>query len=110
MIQGLQVIGLFFWIGILYLTFLYYKKNAYDGKGFALWSFIWLVMILLVSFPTTFYGIMETLEIKRTVDFLVIGAFLFFSVLIFYLYVKNKINEQKIEEIVRKVAITKARF
>ena len=105
MIQGLQIIGILFGLCMLYLTFLYYKKNAYDGKSFALWSGLWIFFLVIVAFPDTVYGVMDTLEIKRTVDFFVISAFLFFSVLIFYLYVNNKKNQQKIEEIVRKVAL-----
>jgi len=46
MIQGLQIIGILFGLCMLYLTFLYYKKNAYDGKSFALWSGLWIFFLV----------------------------------------------------------------
>lgn len=109
MIVGIQVIGLLFGLIMLYLTFLYYKKKAYTGNSFIVWSFIWICFILIVIFPEQIYGIMETLEIKRTVDFFVISGFLFFSVIIFYLYIITKKNQKMIEDIVRKVAIKRAK-
>ena len=61
----------------------------------------------MVMFPETMYSIMETLSIQRTVDFFVIGGFLFFSVIIFYLYIVVKQTQKKVEMIVRKVALEK---
>ncbi len=61
----------------------------------------------MVMFPETMYSIMETLSIQRTVDFFVIGGFLFFSVIIFYLYIIVKQTQKKVEMIVRKVALEK---
>jgi len=61
----------------------------------------------MVMFPETIYGIMETLNIQRTVDFFVIGGFLFFSIMIFYLYVVVKQTQKKVEMVVRKVALEK---
>lgn len=108
MIYGLQIIGILFGMIMIYMTFLYYKKNAYDGKSFVLWTLLWVFFLAIVAFPETLYGVMETLEIKRTVDFFVISAFLFFSTAIFYLYISTKRNQHKIEEIVRKIAIKKS--
>ena len=61
----------------------------------------------MVMFPETIYGVMETLSIQRTVDFFVIGAFLFFSVIIFYLYIVVKQTQKKVEMVVRKIALEK---
>ena len=61
----------------------------------------------MVMFPETIYGIMETLSIQRTVDFFVIGGFLFFSVIIFHLYVVVKQTQKKVEMVVRRVALEK---
>ena len=61
----------------------------------------------MVMFPETMYSIMETLSIERTVDFFVIGGFLFFSVIIFYLYVVVKQTQKKVEMVVRRIALEK---
>ncbi len=107
MIYGIQIIGVLFALVMIYLTFLFYKKRAYNGRSYILWTGLWIFFLFIVAFPNTLYGIMETLEIKRTVDFFVITAFLFFSVVIFYLYVIVKRSQKMLEEIVRKVALKK---
>lgn len=105
MIYGLQIIGILFGLVMIYLTFLFYKKKAYNGRSLALWMMVWAFFLSIVSFPNTIYGVMDTLEIKRTVDFFVIAAFLFFTVTIFYLYVTVRKNQKTIEDIVRKIAL-----
>ena len=107
MIYGLQIVGILFALIMLYLTFLYYKRNAYSGKSFFIWFCVWLFFLMMVMFPETIYGIMETLSIQRTVDFFVIGGFLFFSVIIFHLYVVVKQTQKKVEMVVRRVALEK---
>ena len=105
MIFGVQIIGIFFAVVMLYLTFLYYKKNHYSISSFILWTIVWIGFLILVLFPQTIYGIMQSLEIERTVDFFVIAGFLFFSLIIFYLYNITKQTQQKVEKLVRKIAI-----
>jgi len=105
MIYGLQMVGMLFALIMLYLTFLYYKRDSYGGRSFFIWFCVWLFFLFMVMFSTTIYGIMETLNIKRTVDFFVIGGFLFFSVIIFHLYVAVKNTQKKVEMVVRRVAL-----
>ncbi len=107
MIYGLQIIGIFFAFMMLYLTFLYYKKDSYGRKSLFIWFCVWIFFLIMVMFPKMIYGLMETFQINRTVDFFVIGGFLFFSVIIFYLYVAVKTTQKKVEAIVRKIAIKK---
>lgn len=105
MILGVQVLGIVFVLVMLYLTFLYYKRQHYSKSSLLLWLAVWLGALVLVIFPETVYGIMETLKIERTVDFFVISGFIFFSVIIFYLYNSVKQMERKMEKLVRKIAI-----
>lgn len=105
MIMGIQLMGIIFVFIMIYLTFLYYKKSHYSAASLSLWMAVWVGALLLVLFPETLYGIMETLKIERTVDFFVICGFMFFIVLIFYLYSAVKQMQRKMEKLVRKVAI-----
>ena len=107
MIPGLQIIGILFGLIMIYLTFINFKKKNYDTKDFAIWTVVWAFFLLMTIFPKVIYGVMESLEIERTVDFFVIGGFMFFSVVIFYLYRSVRKNEKKVEEIVRKIALRK---
>ena len=107
MILGLQIIGILFGLIMLYLTFLYFKRKDYTIPGFVFWTIIWIGFMILVIVPTTIYGLMESLQIERTVDFFVIAGFLFFSVVIFHVYDITKRTQKKVEELVRKIAIDK---
>jgi len=109
MIFGLQIIGLFFGLFMLYLTFLYYKRKDYDIKSFIAWTIIWLFFLIMVIFPASLYGLMEIIDVQRTVDFFVIAGFLFFSLIIFYLFVTVKNIQKKVEKIVREFAIKRAK-
>ncbi len=66
-----------------------------------------VLCLALLFIDETIYGVMETLSIQRTVDFFVIGGFLFFSVMIFHLYVVVKQTQKKVEIVVRRVALEK---
>ena len=107
MIPGLQILGILFGFVMIYLTFINFKRKEYDAKDFSLWLLVWLFFLFMTIFPKLVYGVMESLEIQRTVDFFVIGGFMFFSVVIFYLYRTVRKNEKKVEEIVRKIALRK---
>ena len=108
MIIGLQIVGLIFGLGMLYLTFLHFKRKEYLKGDFIVWSVVWLFFLFMVMFPSTLYGIMESLMIERTVDFFVIGGFMLFSIIIFQMYVSLKRMQNKVEEVVRKVAMDRA--
>jgi hypothetical protein len=105
MIFGLQLIGILFALIMIYFTFLYYKREQYDKRGFIVWLIIWLGFMIMVTIPQTIYGVMEALQIKRTVDFFVIGGFLIFSVLLFRMYVITKQTQKKVEDLVREFAM-----
>lgn len=105
MFIGLQIIGLVFGLVMCYLTFVYYKRKNYDAQAFVVWLSIWISFMVLAVFPSSVYGIMEQLQIQRTVDFFVIGGFLVFSVLLFKSYTLSKKNQKQIEDLVRKLAI-----
>ena len=107
MLISLQIIGMLFGLIMIYFTFLYFRRQEYDKRGFIIWFLIWIGFIIMAAFPQSVYGIMEALEIKRTVDFFVIGGFLVFSVIIFHLYVITKKNQKQVEKLVRKIALIK---
>ncbi|MBR9703537.1 DUF2304 domain-containing protein [Candidatus Woesearchaeota archaeon] len=102
---GVQLVGVLFALIMLYLTFLYYKRSSYSTKSFVLWIIIWCGFLLATFFPSSLYGLMEELNIERTVDLFVIGGFMFFTVIVFYMFSIIKSLERRIEELVRDVAV-----
>lgn len=105
MLAGVQIIGIVFALIMMYLTFVYYQRKNYNLNSMILWFMVWIALLILVSFPETVYGIMQALQIERTADFFVMAGFAFFAVIIFYMYVVLKKTNQKIEMLVRKIAL-----
>lgn len=107
MIPGIQIIGIIFALVMLYFTYVYYKRKSYSYRSLILWGLVWFGVLFLVSFPQIVYGIMGSLQIQRTADFFVMAGFVFFSVVIFHLYITVKKNNEKMEELVRNIAKNK---
>lgn len=103
----LQIFAVIFLLILIYFSFMFYKRKEYSIKDFIFWLLVWIIAIFLVSFPETVYGVMESLQIQRTVDFFVIAGFMFLTVVIFFLYTKIRKLEYKIEIVVRKIALKK---
>ncbi len=108
MIFGVQILAITFVALMMYFTYVNYKRKNYGIQSLLIWMFIWVGAIILVSFPKTIYGIMETLQIQRTADFFTLIGFAFFTVIIFYLYTNVKKNSYKMEHLVRQLAIRDA--
>ena len=108
MIAGIQIIGIIFVLVMIYLTYVQYKRNNYGKRSLILWIIVWLCVLLMVTIPQVIiYGLMGALEIERTADFFVMAGFVFFSLIIFYMYILTKKTSQKMEELVRNVALSK---
>ncbi|MFA6073323.1 MAG: DUF2304 domain-containing protein [Candidatus Woesearchaeota archaeon] len=105
MILSIQIIGIIFSAVMIYFAFTSYKRKSFGITSFLLWCAVWIGTLILISFPQTVYGIMETLKIQRTADFIVLVGFAFFAAIIFYLYTTVKKNNYKIEQLVRQLAI-----
>jgi hypothetical protein len=73
----------------------------------SLWYSVWCTFIILALFPNLLLGVVTTLHFARVFDLLVTGAFMVLVVLIFHIYIKNKKLEQKLETLVRKIALQK---
>jgi hypothetical protein len=105
MISGVQVLGILFCVIMLYLTYVQYRRKSYGYRSLILWVLVWLAALVVVSFPKTIYGLMQVLEIQRTADFFVLFGFAFFAVIVFYMYITVKRNNEKLEGLVRSLAM-----
>jgi len=105
MLAGIQLLGIIFALIMIYMAYVYYRRKNYGIRSLIIWLCVWGAALFLVSFPKTFYGVMELLQIERTADFIVLIGFSFFSVIIFYMYTIVKKNNYKIEQLVRQLAI-----
>ena len=103
-----QILAALFALFMLYWVRSNHKrKNLSTVEGF-FWYSVWLTFIALSIFPNLLIGIVQTLHFARVFDLLVVIAFMILTVLGFYVYLKNKNLEKKLEILARKITINKA--
>lgn len=106
MLLGVQIAGVLFGFFMLYITFLYGKRKEFGSKERIFWVVAWIAFMLLVIFPNALDIIArEVLNISRTLDFLIILGFMFLIGISFHNYILIRKNENKLEKIVRKLAL-----
>jgi len=101
----IQLAGLVFALFMIYLAYLHYKKGEYGVGSFAGWTIVWLIFLIVLTVPETFYGVMGILNITRTADFIVSVIVIFLLVATFNIYAITKKTERQMEKLVRQVAI-----
>lgn len=98
---------------VLFALFMIYwvrsnqKRANLSAVEGSLWYSVWSVFIVLALFPNLLLGIVAALHFARVFDLLVVLAFMVLVMLNFYIYLKNKKLEKKLEELVRKITIGK---
>jgi hypothetical protein len=107
MVLALQVVGIMFMVFMLYLTFLFYKRNNYGKKSFAIWVAVWLGGAFLLLFPQWFATVTEQLRFSRVTDFYIAMAIMFFGIVTFFNFVNVKRQERQVEKLVREFALEK---
>jgi len=107
MVLGIQILGVLFGLFMLYLTFLHRKRKEFTLKEFSAWAAAWIIFMILTLFPGLIDSIVKKVGFVRTLDAYIILGFLFLIGMMFYTYSIVRINQNRIEEIVRKVAIEK---
>jgi hypothetical protein len=108
MLLGIQVLGILFALGLIYLVFLNYKRREFSKAEFLAWLFFWAVFIAITLFPRVLDKFTKTMSITRVMDLLTVLGLLFVTVLAFHNYVTVKKNANKLETVVRKIALAKA--
>lgn len=105
MILGVQIIGMLFAFFMVYYTFLHYKRKEITFKECSAWILLWVLFLIVALFPQILDPIVKSLSLARTMDFFIILGFMFLIGALFYTYTIVRINQNKLEEIVRKIAI-----
>lgn len=104
----LQVISLIFGLYMLYWSFLVYKKKLFNFVELLVWVTIWLVFMSVIVFPESTKVILETFKIQRTMDLLMILAFMLLWVVTYKNYTDNKQLRKKLQDLVKADAIREA--
>lgn len=104
MVLGIQILGLFFGLFMLYYTYLHFKRKEFTVKEFSFWFFLWVIFIYVAFFPDALDFIVKKLSLGRTMDLFIITGFMVLIAIFFYTYLLVRINQRKLEYIVRKIA------
>jgi hypothetical protein len=109
-IIGLQIIGILFALFMLYITYLHQKRKEFTSKESFVWFGAWVLFLLISIAPTGLdFFIKGFLGLGRRIDFFIILGFMFLIGMSFHTYTLVRQNQNKIDKIVRKVALEKAR-
>jgi len=105
MVLGIQIIGIVFAIGMIFLTYLYYRRKDFNIKDFSVWMIAWVIFLIAAIFPNTLNSVLESLRIYSVFDVFIVGGFIFITSIVFYLYRITRRNQKKLEKVVKKIAL-----
>lgn len=105
-ILGVQILGVLFALFMIYITFLHQRRNEFTAKESIFWFGTWICFLLLVIFPIPLdFFIKDVLDFGRRMDFYIVIGFMFLIGTTFYIYVLVRIYQNKVDKLVRKIAI-----
>jgi len=109
MIIGLQIIALIFAFSMVYFAVLHYKRGELGRSEIISWSLMWSAAIVVIIFPELLRTFASTFLVTRVFDFMVIGGFVLVISMIGSAYLRTKRMEKKLEDMIRKEALKKAK-
>ena len=100
-----QFVGVLVALAAMHLTYLYYKRANFSKKELLFWLTIWLGFLLVTIFPRILSPIVGYLGLQRSMDLIMIIAFIILFGLSFHNYTVNHRVMNKIEKLVRELAL-----
>lgn len=102
-----QLVAILFGLFMLYAISIHGKKKTLTLMEVSFWTSLWLIFIVLALFPSLLLGIADALKFSRVFDLLIVIAFMILSLLLFLSYFRQKETAQKVEKLVREMALYK---
>ncbi len=102
----IQFLGVIFGLGMLYFTFVKYKRREINGGELVVWFTGWIVLIIVALVPFALDPIIAPLHFYRRLDFFVVLGFFLLLGLVFFNYSALKKMEKKLELFVRQEALS----
>ncbi len=106
MIAGVQIVGILFGFGLLYLAFVSFKRQEFTPSEWGFWTLLSVVVALISLFPNMLDPIVVRFQFARALDLYVILGFIFLISALFYTYAVSRRTQRQFEELVRKLAIS----
>lgn len=105
MILGVQIFGALFGLFIMYLSFVFMKRDEFTNNEWGFWTVLGLMITFLSVFPRILDPFVQTLNMSRKMDLLIIFGFIFLIGAAFYNYVVARRTQRNLEKLVRKLAL-----
>lgn len=105
----LQIISIIFGLYMFYWSFLSYKKRLFYINELYFWISVWTLFIVVTVLPDTVKFVLQTFQISRTMDLLMILAFMVLWFISFRNYTENQQLKKKLFEMIREEAKKKAK-
>lgn len=109
MIQPIQIIIIIFAIFALSRTYLRLHDNKITKGEFALWTFVWISVVIVAFIPQVIVTLSDLFGLGRGLDLAVMTSIILLLYLIFKSYVRIEMIEQDLTELIRKLALEKPR-
>ncbi|HAZ28793.1 MAG TPA: hypothetical protein DCY48_03420 [Candidatus Magasanikbacteria bacterium] len=101
----IQLFGVIIGLSALHLTHLYYKRKHFTKKELIFWLLIWFGFLFIAIFPMSVRPIVGYLHLNRSMDLIMIIAFVIIFGLSFHNYVMNRRQCDKLERLVRELTM-----
>ncbi len=101
----IQLLGVIFGVGMIYFTFVKYKRKELNRTEFMFWLGCWALLIVIAVIPYALDPIIAPLHFYRRLDFFVVLGFFVLLMLGFHNYTSLKRMERKLEKFVREDAL-----
>jgi len=104
----IQLLGVIFGAGMMYFTFVKYKRRELNRTELLIWFGGWIALVTVALVPYVFDSLIAPLHFYRRLDFFVVVGFFVLLGLSFFNYSKAKKMERKLERYVRKETLEDA--
>ena len=102
---GIQYIGVLFGLLLLYQSFFHFKRKEFTLNEAGVWGLLAIVFMVFSLYPSILDPVVETLNIGRTLDLLIVLGFMFMIAALFHVYSIARRSDRRIEQLVRRIAI-----
>src|SRR3989344_6128176 len=106
MILGLQLLAVIFALIMVYFAYVTFRRSELNRVELTIWTSAWVLATFMILFPDTLRNFAQRFFISRLLDLLIMGGFVLVISMVAIAYIKTKRIEKKIEEFIRKEALT----
>ena len=101
----LQIVAVVFALGMLYWSYLSFRRGVIRLPEMVFWTLAWAGAILMAIRPSSTTSFMQSLHINRTMDLFVMVGFMLIWVVLFFNHLENRRLKRRLAELVKELAL-----